>query len=419
MKALVLTRNWSEQPETAKHGVFVRFGIFLDALDKVCKEVEILAFAPSETATVELAARHELAYSKGRQASYKVHAIARRPNPQPWGVFSRYGAGILSCDCHENTWNLLSDEAVSAVAAALARGFDLIFVHRLACIAPLMHASASGASLAPVLLDIDDLEHVALARSLLHDARWPSEHLRWLHLPALLHRTRRATRLATVSYVCSESDSEVLRYLSGRRRIESIPNSVNGPDQLPGPHDGVPTVGFIGSFVHPPNRDAAAWLIDHIWPIVRRSVHDARLLIAGAGAEPLDTPAARAMGVTVLGFVNELRDFYAQIDVAVAPIRFGAGTRVKIIEASAWAKPVVSTRVGAEGLLHMPGREIILAETVPDLASALVALLSDRNRCRELGQSALERYRQSYQRDRVVSRLVSTIVGALNPRESP
>lgn len=134
---------------------------------------------------------------------------------------------------------------------------------------------------------------------------------------------------------------------------------------------------FVAGFAHPPNEDAAVWLVESIMPLVRERHPDARLFLVGS--KP--TKRVRALAgdnVVVTGFVEDdvLRDFYARSRVAVVPLRFGAGIKSKVVEALQCGLPLVTTPVGAQGL---PGVEEVsrVLDDPGAIASAVVQLLSD------------------------------------------
>lgn len=111
------------------------------------------------------------------------------------------------------------------------------------------------------------------------------------------------------------------------------------------------TLLFVGNFAHTPNEDAALWFVREILPLIRSSRPTARLILAGSGPTPRIRALAGA-GLEVTGYVSDpaLTALYDQARVVVAPLRFGAGVKGKIVEALRLGVPVVTTRIGAEGL---------------------------------------------------------------------
>jgi glycosyltransferase involved in cell wall biosynthesis len=154
-----------------------------------------------------------------------------------------------------------------------------------------------------------------------------------------------------------------------------------------------------------PNAQAADSLAQEIWPAVRARVPAARLAIVGPGREHTASYHSPDESVTFTGFVDDLQPWYRRARVVCCPIHHGGGTRVKIIEAAAHAKAIVSTRMAAEGLNFEDGREIILRDAPAELAQACVHLLGDPNAAAELGRAALQKARGTYERSAVVDQL--------------
>jgi glycosyltransferase involved in cell wall biosynthesis len=110
-----------------------------------------------------------------------------------------------------------------------------------------------------------------------------------------------------------------------------------------------------------------------------------------AGRDPgseLERLARETPRLRLLGFVPDLAPLYARAGVFVNPMRGGGGTRLKVLEAMAAGKAVVSTAIGAEGLALTPGRDVVVADTAAEFADAVRALLADHGRAERLGQAA-------------------------------
>jgi polysaccharide biosynthesis protein PslH len=151
--------------------------------------------------------------------------------------------------------------------------------------------------------------------------------------------------------------------------------------------DSAARIGFLASFGHQPNVDAALYFAESILPLVRRRVPDAEFVVAGRNPPPLLLDA-EDRGVTCLGFVEDVPAFYGSVDVVVAPIRYGGGIKIKVLEAMACGRPVVTTSVGAEGVVEADEGALIVADEPAEFAEAVVALLSDRDRRSSLGGQA-------------------------------
>jgi len=211
--------------------------------------------------------------------------------------------------------------------------------------------------------------------------------------------------------VCSNADQDYLATL-GATNTTVIPNAMRFPERPPVPSTDRPTLFFIGAYGYPPNLDAAEYLINEIFPRVLQKIPQARLLLAGESIDKLPSRAGAPAQVEFAGFVPDLADVYRQATVVCCPILAGGGARIKIIEAAAAGKAVVSTTIGAEGLDFDDETEILRRDTPTAFADAYVELLTDATRTRALGEAAFAKARRLYDRSRTVDRLVEVFVSA-------
>ncbi|HEV2538427.1 MAG TPA: glycosyltransferase [Frateuria sp.] len=145
---------------------------------------------------------------------------------------------------------------------------------------------------------------------------------------------------------------------------------------------------FVAGFGHPPNVDAARWLVEMILPHVRKHLPQVRLFLAGSN--PTDEVKALAgNGVEVLGYVDDatLASLYRSARVVVAPLRFGAGVKLKVLEAMAHGVPVATTSVGAQGLPGL-GEVVPVSDDPERIADSLVELLVDDLRWMAIADAA-------------------------------
>jgi glycosyltransferase involved in cell wall biosynthesis len=142
---------------------------------------------------------------------------------------------------------------------------------------------------------------------------------------------------------------------------------------------------FVGGFHHAPNVDAACWFVRDIFPLVQAQCESAHLTIVGADP-PRAVRGLASERVTVTEFVPDVAPFLQRAAVVVAPLRRGSGMRVKLLQALARGKAVVTTPLGAEGLA--PDAPLRVASSAPDIAAAVITLLKDRVARHSLGHEA-------------------------------
>jgi polysaccharide biosynthesis protein PslH len=197
----------------------------------------------------------------------------------------------------------------------------------------------------------------------------------------------------------SDQDAELLQREYSLDAVPAVPTGVDTEYFAP---SGSVTrarneLVFTGSMDWLPNEDAMQWFVADILPLVRSQVPDVRLSIVGR------TPSAvvRALGernadVAVTGSVPDVRPYLERGSIFIIPLRIGGGTRLKVFEAMAMGIPVVSTRVGVEGLPLSDGVEYMAADSATEFADALVRLLRDPLRAAALADAAATRVRSEF-----------------------
>ena len=199
------------------------------------------------------------------------------------------------------------------------------------------------------------------------------------------HEERRIWRRVDLCLAVSPLDGAVMK-AAGARRVEVCPNGVAAVDRLPlrplGRDEPLRLL-FVGSAGYAPYERGLAWMVREVLPRVRRQVSSVTFDVVG-------TPAARPVtgeGVRYVGRVPAVEPYYDGAHVVVVPVFEGSGTRLKIIEAAAYGRPVVSTRLGAEGLPLRAGEHFLQADDADGFAAAVVQLY---DRWREPAGGGLE-----------------------------
>jgi glycosyltransferase involved in cell wall biosynthesis len=186
----------------------------------------------------------------------------------------------------------------------------------------------------------------------------------------------------------TEIDRHAMASYGLRTPIVCIPFGTVLPEQPLSPVGHLPpSVLFVGSFIHPPNTDAALRLLRDIFPAVRREFPEAVLHIVG-DRPPREVREAAGPGVVVTGYVPDLTPYLDGAAVVVAPLRVGGGMRVKVVEALAAGKALVASPLAASGLSVADGEQVILAETDDQFGDAILRLLRDPERRAALAQRA-------------------------------
>jgi sugar transferase (PEP-CTERM/EpsH1 system associated) len=194
----------------------------------------------------------------------------------------------------------------------------------------------------------------------------------------------------------SQKDREKMARMTEKSRISIVPTGVDLEAYRPQPGSGAnePVVIFTGSMDWEANIDGVEYFCAEIWPRVLKAVPNARFRIVGRNPHPRVSSLASG-SIEVTGSVPSVIDYMRDANVFVVPLRVGGGTRLKIYEAMAMGKAVVSTSVGAEGLDVEDGCDILLADTTPTFADSIIKLLCDQH-AREQIESAAARLAASF-----------------------
>jgi glycosyltransferase involved in cell wall biosynthesis len=159
------------------------------------------------------------------------------------------------------------------------------------------------------------------------------------------------------------------------------------------------------------NIDAVLWFVRGGLPKVRKSLPEVRLLIVGASPAPEILALERHPGIQVTGTVADMRDYHAKVRVAAAPYRFGAGTKLKVLEAMACGTPLVSTSVGCRGLEGRDGQHLLIANTEVEFAACIVRLLRDLKLSESLAGAARQLVEEEYSWRSIVGKLEPKLGG--------
>lgn len=330
----------------------------------------------------------------GRSAGAGLRRMLRRL-PQAWRSRWPVDGGPQAA---------MADLRVPVQAQALLRDADIVLVFRLYMM-PVLSCLPDPARGRALWLDLDDWDSLChgriagLARA--EDNR--SLERRYLRMAdAFREEEARRVPAADRVFVCSDVDRQGLSEVFGSAHVEVFPNRYVGDivenDQRAVSREAA--ILFVGSMGYLPNRDGVRWFFREIWPEVKtRFPGKVRFHVVGAGIRrKLARELAEDPSVNVHGYVEDLSGIYQAADVAICPLRAGGGTRIKILEAIAHHRAVVTTPVGMEGLDFDAGH-LAIAASAQEFADAVLNLLSDAQARREMCAAAASRLRERYWTD--------------------
>lgn len=290
-------------------------------------------------------------------------------------------------------------QRVAAAGAALAPSLILVFRFYLW---PHLEALWPVCPQATRWLDLDEMESTTLGRLAdLHTLRGQVAEAARLRDEAQAYATMEAACLPQFDRVWASSALEaahVRRHLPASA-VAVLPNTVKERQPCaPRASTADARLLFVGTLGYLPNRDAVEHFCAHIWPLIRAAAtRPVTFHVVGKG------PAFGDLGsdVVVHGFVDDLTPLYTACDVVVVPLRAGGGTRIKILEAFSHQRPVVSTPMGAEGLLARSGEHWLLADTDAAFAQACLHLLAQPQAGLRLAEGGYRFFREHHAADAV------------------
>lgn len=203
---------------------------------------------------------------------------------------------------------------------------------------------------------------------------------------------KRILEKSDLIFTTSKPDRIVANQLVTDKPVHIIPNGTSIPDK-PG------TVSkrhvlFVGNFNYEPNVAGVRWFFEQVWPLVIEVIPDVIWTIVGSGNKALAFISSDQTNIQIAGRVASLDEYYADTGCAIIPIFDGGGTRLKLLEAMAWAVPTVSTTKGAEGIEHEG--TVLIADTPKAFAESIINCLRNTETAREKGQDAREVVSRSY-----------------------
>ena len=397
MKIGFVSTAFPQNLEKSVHGIYKRMGMFIQAM-KDMGELDMLFYVDEDVPVSPMyiqEMQERLATHWGAKLTLTLcHLATSKGGPSRWQY---YVPPSLSVYKRPEYSRILGREQIHSFHQMLSRNPDIVFAHRLGAMCVIM---LSENHLPPIFFDLDDVEHIAFARSVRQPPWWWAKWLQYFQVPSLLLGERRAISLARRTFVCSEKDRNYLQKIWRLKGVVTIPNAISIPESPMLTQEA--TVLFLGSYAYRPNVVAAEFLIEHVWPRINREMPNARLIIAGGSPEKIRFYNVRVPNVEFTGFVENLSELYGRSRIVCSPVFSGGGTRIKIIEAAAFGKAIVSTRIGAEGIEMADGVHLLIRDDAKSFAEACLSLLKDNDLCERLGKNARILALQRYDRKNIV-----------------
>jgi glycosyltransferase involved in cell wall biosynthesis len=328
-----------------------------------------------------------------RTAGFAVSFLALRPDGTNTRALSSLGVTPLS---------IPQNGTVSEVMRAHAGRFDLVYLHR---VESAMHCLKLARQYfdAQIVYSVADLHHVRLKAQSEVDRDHAPELMQQAHCVALHELAAALSSDCVITHSASEAAKlEQLPSIAAERKVRVVPWTVPMA-AVRTPFADRSGIAFFGGFAHAPNVDAARWLVDEIMPLVWRKAPDLLCLIAGSDmSEDLHRQLARP-GVKLLGRVERLSEVFEQARLTIAPLRFGAGLKDKVLRSMAAGLPCIGTTEAFKGMQELPSTitNDCRRDTAADLAAAIVRMHRDEAANLSCAQTSMRYVGAFYNRSRI------------------
>lgn len=238
------------------------------------------------------------------------------------------------------------------------------------------------------IIDQHNVEYELLWRTFLHETGGWRKWYNWLESRILKPVELDLCKKADLVLATSAQDGQTLKQALPAARIEVVPNGVDVEffQHTPAPSTSNQII-FTGAMNYYPNIDAVLTFAKNCWPFIHAQVPQVTWKIVGREPPSEVKNLGELPGVTVTGGVPDVRPYLAESAVALAPLQVGSGTRLKILEAFATGKAVVSTSIGCEGLAIEPGKHLLISDQPEEFAAAVIHLLQNPTLRNELGDA--------------------------------
>lgn len=405
-------------PALAGNGLAMRTSMFSHAAEQT-GEVLIIAVEPDGDDTMENHAfrpdTRVIRVHEGFDTRLRLIARSLPASARP-GLLVGYGKPLASV--------ALSAAAIDRIIKHLvAFEPDAIILSRVHML-PVVDAFEGALAQVPLLVDLDD-DDGALCRSLAtceRDAGHDDEAL-WLEAQADVCDATISSHIDKVDHFTAASKSVIgsIHTRLGIPKIGCVTNGVSPvatapviPPDIPGQTISAThlclALIFVGNLSYRPNIDGLRWFLTEVWPSLRDAVSGVSFMVAGSNPDQQLSRLCQQDGVELIVSPHDLRPLYELADAAVVPLRFGSGSRIKILEAGSYGVPVISTFAGAEGLEIQPEQHAFLSnETASGFVQACVECLANRTDALSRSDAMQVFIRENHDRRDIVADLHRTL----------
>jgi sugar transferase (PEP-CTERM/EpsH1 system associated) len=301
----------------------------------------------------------------------KVYKIPTDYNRFKW--YTLLFLNLFSSKPFTNWWFKSNELAIEIKNQILSKDFDLIYLETI----DLVQYVDFGYNI-PRILNHQNVESSLLRRRAANEKNLLAKLYLYIQARKLRNYERRVLNKFDVNLAVSENDKGLFKQMVPGARFEVIPNGTDTEYFKPTGEDVSRELIFVGGLTWYPNRDAMIYFCEQVYPMIKKEFPEVIMNIIGR--KPPDKIlefSRKDDSIKIHGFVKDTREFISRSAVFVVPIRVGGGTRLKILDAFACGKAVVSTSIGCEGIDVTPGENILIGDTAEEFASQVIRVMRD------------------------------------------
>jgi GT2 family glycosyltransferase/cytochrome c-type biogenesis protein CcmH/NrfG/glycosyltransferase involved in cell wall biosynthesis len=283
---------------------------------------------------------------------------------------------------------------VSSIASYLENYgplYDVVYIARLECAEKYIDEVRKSAPQAKIIYDTVDLHYLREVR----EAKLKNN--LELYENALITKSKELGLMekADCTLVVSQAEKKLLETENPQLKTIQffpMPRDIYGAERG---FDCRKNILFIGGFQHTPNVDAVLYFVQEIFPLVKGQVKDMKFIIIGSNAPSLVLELA-SEDVIITGHVPDISDYFNTCKLSIAPLRYGAGIKGKILTSFSYGLPVVATSIAAEGMGIQDGHDVLVADSVNDFAQKIVALYNNQKLWNHISQNSVQTMNERY-----------------------
>lgn len=258
-----------------------------------------------------------------------------------------------------------------------------------------------------IVLDEHNIDYIRL-KAELDKSNLLKRFLGYLILRNFKNEEIRALKKVDHIFACSEVDKNYFTKYVPKDKVTVVPNGVDCDYFKPTNITKENNILFMGLLSYAPNEDSLKYYFGKIHNSVKKQVKDVKIFIIGKDPPKwLEKLSKKDNNIVITGFVEDVRDYIKNARVCICPLRYGSGTRLKILEYMASGKPVVSTSIGAEGIKVINKKNIFLADTPKEFSKGIINLLKDYKLSRKIGYEGRKFVENNYDWEKIIKEIVN------------